>query len=337
MGPSATREGVHVTHTSARADPHVHTPAQTGLLMCLHGSSDLTRAHTACAPPSFALFMLHDFPTGHRGPLRGPLRVGRPHYGGAAGSLSLTLISWPHAAQRSAQELPLVEKQSAASCPVLGGKKMVLSGHNFLQDSKVIFVEKAPGMVFVVRPAVRFLFGAQVGPGSWRQSVARPSCAGCGAAVGADMCLRVWGPSLHMPVLVQGLRLWGRHHRRHAHSGRVVGSALPPPLAVWPPSSGASASSHPGAPMQAASGKHTHRLHRPVSFLRTTDFPARQASRQSFHSSRVEPPRHRDLYTPALHPSGPILGTQASKQAQGRSGPRVYGQISVCADLSVCM
>lgn len=70
--------------------------------------------------------------------------MGRPHYGGAAGSLSLTLISWPHAAQRSAQELPLVEKQSAASCPVLGGKKMVLSGHNFLQDSKVIFVEKAP-------------------------------------------------------------------------------------------------------------------------------------------------------------------------------------------------
>ena len=40
-----------------------------------------------------------------------------------------------------------MEKQSAASCPVLGGKKMVLSGHNFLQDSKVIFVEKAPGTV----------------------------------------------------------------------------------------------------------------------------------------------------------------------------------------------
>lgn len=38
-----------------------------------------------------------------------------------------------------------MEKQSVASCPVLGGKRMVLSGHNFLQDSKVIFVEKAPG------------------------------------------------------------------------------------------------------------------------------------------------------------------------------------------------
>ncbi|XP_029778613.1 nuclear factor of activated T-cells, cytoplasmic 1, partial [Suricata suricatta] len=60
-------------------------------------------------------------------------------------TLSLQVASNPiHAAQRSAQELPLVEKQSAASCPVLGGKKMVLSGHNFLQDSKVIFVEKAP-------------------------------------------------------------------------------------------------------------------------------------------------------------------------------------------------
>lgn len=49
-------------------------------------------------------------------------------------------------AQRSAQELPLVEKQSTDSFPVTGGKKMVLTGHNFLQDSKVIFVEKAPGM-----------------------------------------------------------------------------------------------------------------------------------------------------------------------------------------------
>lgn len=39
-----------------------------------------------------------------------------------------------------------MEKQSLSSCPVLGGKKMVLSGHNFLQDSKVVFVEKAPGI-----------------------------------------------------------------------------------------------------------------------------------------------------------------------------------------------
>ncbi|CAH2284575.1 nuclear factor of activated T-cells, cytoplasmic 1 isoform X5 [Pelobates cultripes] len=46
--------------------------------------------------------------------------------------------------QRSAQELPLVEKQSIDNFPVIGGKKMILTGHNFHQDSKVIFVEKAP-------------------------------------------------------------------------------------------------------------------------------------------------------------------------------------------------
>nr|XP_020137685.1 nuclear factor of activated T-cells, cytoplasmic 1 isoform X1 [Microcebus murinus] len=60
-------------------------------------------------------------------------------------TLSLQVASNPiECSQRSAQELPLVEKQSADSYPVTGGKKMVLSGHNFLQDSKVIFVEKAP-------------------------------------------------------------------------------------------------------------------------------------------------------------------------------------------------
>nr|XP_040127709.1 nuclear factor of activated T-cells, cytoplasmic 1 isoform X2 [Ictidomys tridecemlineatus] len=60
-------------------------------------------------------------------------------------TLSLQVASNPiECSQRSAQELPLVEKQSLDSYPVGGGKKMVLSGHNFLQDSKVIFVEKAP-------------------------------------------------------------------------------------------------------------------------------------------------------------------------------------------------
>ncbi|XP_028624808.1 nuclear factor of activated T-cells, cytoplasmic 1 isoform X2 [Grammomys surdaster] len=60
-------------------------------------------------------------------------------------TLSLQVASNPiECSQRSAQELPLVEKQSTDSYPVIGGKKMVLSGHNFLQDSKVIFVEKAP-------------------------------------------------------------------------------------------------------------------------------------------------------------------------------------------------
>uniref|UniRef100_A0A8D2CVH8 Nuclear factor of activated T cells 1 n=1 Tax=Sciurus vulgaris TaxID=55149 RepID=A0A8D2CVH8_SCIVU len=60
-------------------------------------------------------------------------------------TLSLQVASNPiECSQRSAQELPLVEKQSMDSHPVGGGKKMILSGHNFLQDSKVIFVEKAP-------------------------------------------------------------------------------------------------------------------------------------------------------------------------------------------------
>ncbi|KAM9025669.1 nuclear factor of activated T-cells, cytoplasmic 1 isoform 2-T2 [Ara ararauna] len=60
-------------------------------------------------------------------------------------TLSLQVASNPiECSQRSAQELPLVEKQSTDSFPVIGGKKMILTGHNFLQDSKVIFVEKAP-------------------------------------------------------------------------------------------------------------------------------------------------------------------------------------------------
>lgn len=48
-------------------------------------------------------------------------------------------------AQRSAQELPLVEKQSVESYPATGSKMMLLSGLNFLPDSKVVFVEKAQG------------------------------------------------------------------------------------------------------------------------------------------------------------------------------------------------
>eukprot|EP00062_Callorhinchus_milii_P015198 gi/632965191/ref/XP_007898768.1/ PREDICTED: nuclear factor of activated T-cells, cytoplasmic 1 [Callorhinchus milii] len=59
-------------------------------------------------------------------------------------SLSLQVSSNPiECSQRSAQELPLVEKQSMDSYPVAGGKKMILNGHNFLPESKVIFVEKA--------------------------------------------------------------------------------------------------------------------------------------------------------------------------------------------------
>ncbi|XP_043922922.1 nuclear factor of activated T-cells, cytoplasmic 1 isoform X2 [Protopterus annectens] len=60
-------------------------------------------------------------------------------------TVSLQVASNPiECSQRSAQELPLVEKQNVDNFPVTGGKMMVLHGHNFQQDSKVIFVEKAP-------------------------------------------------------------------------------------------------------------------------------------------------------------------------------------------------
>lgn len=48
-------------------------------------------------------------------------------------------------AQRSAQELPAVEKQDLDRCSVLGGRQMVLTGQNFTSDSKVMFSEKTQG------------------------------------------------------------------------------------------------------------------------------------------------------------------------------------------------
>lgn len=59
--------------------------------------------------------------------------------------------SWSHSnlylptAQRSAHELPMVEKQNMDSCSVLGGQQMILTGQNFSADSKVIFTEKTHG------------------------------------------------------------------------------------------------------------------------------------------------------------------------------------------------
>ncbi|XP_072323085.1 nuclear factor of activated T-cells, cytoplasmic 1 isoform X2 [Scyliorhinus torazame] len=59
-------------------------------------------------------------------------------------TVSLQASSNPiECSQRSAQELPLIEKQSVDRYPVIGGKMMILNGHNFLAESKVIFVEKA--------------------------------------------------------------------------------------------------------------------------------------------------------------------------------------------------
>lgn len=38
-----------------------------------------------------------------------------------------------------------MDKQSMETCPASGGERMLLEGHNFQHDSKVVFVEKALG------------------------------------------------------------------------------------------------------------------------------------------------------------------------------------------------
>ncbi|XP_033932048.1 nuclear factor of activated T-cells, cytoplasmic 3 isoform X2 [Pseudochaenichthys georgianus] len=59
--------------------------------------------------------------------------------------LSLQAASIPvECSQRSAQELPQVEKFSLVSCLVSGGEEMVITGSNFFPESKVIFLEKGP-------------------------------------------------------------------------------------------------------------------------------------------------------------------------------------------------
>ncbi|XP_077348454.1 nuclear factor of activated T-cells, cytoplasmic 1 isoform X4 [Lithobates pipiens] len=80
-------------------------------------------------------------------------------------TLTLQAASNPiECSQRSAQELPLVEKQSIDSFPVIGGKKMVVSGHNFHQDSKVIFVEKAPVPIIKTEPTDDYESAQTCGP-----------------------------------------------------------------------------------------------------------------------------------------------------------------------------
>ncbi|XP_030068924.1 nuclear factor of activated T-cells, cytoplasmic 2 isoform X1 [Microcaecilia unicolor] len=44
--------------------------------------------------------------------------------------------------QRSAHELPMVERIDINSCLVYGGQQMILTGQNFTADSKVVFTEK---------------------------------------------------------------------------------------------------------------------------------------------------------------------------------------------------
>ncbi|CAL1606344.1 unnamed protein product [Knipowitschia caucasica] len=68
-------------------------------------------------------------------------RVHIPQPGGT--TVSLQAASHPiECSQRSAHELPLVERQDIDSCCVLGGQQMIVSGQNFSSDSKVIFLEK---------------------------------------------------------------------------------------------------------------------------------------------------------------------------------------------------
>lgn len=58
---------------------------------------------------------------------------------------SQTSFLYHFAAQRSAQELPQVEAYSPSACSVRGGEELVLTGSNFLPDSKVVFIERGPG------------------------------------------------------------------------------------------------------------------------------------------------------------------------------------------------
>lgn len=65
--------------------------------------------------------------------------------GGRGGCPLHTQPSHCSAAQRSAQELPQVEAYSPSACSVRGGEELVLTGSNFLPDSKVVFIERGPG------------------------------------------------------------------------------------------------------------------------------------------------------------------------------------------------
>uniref|UniRef100_A0A8C5GVP0 Nuclear factor of activated T-cells, cytoplasmic 1-like n=1 Tax=Gouania willdenowi TaxID=441366 RepID=A0A8C5GVP0_GOUWI len=71
--------------------------------------------------------------------------VFRVHINQSTGrTVSLQVASNPiECSQRSAQELPLVDKQSLETCAGPGGERMLLDGHNFQHDSKVVFLEKA--------------------------------------------------------------------------------------------------------------------------------------------------------------------------------------------------
>ncbi|XP_075383815.1 nuclear factor of activated T-cells, cytoplasmic 2 [Tenrec ecaudatus] len=70
--------------------------------------------------------------------------VFRVHIPEASGRIvSLQSASNPiECSQRSAHELPMVERQDIDSCLVYGGQQMILTGQNFTAESKVVFTEK---------------------------------------------------------------------------------------------------------------------------------------------------------------------------------------------------
>ncbi|XP_057580923.1 nuclear factor of activated T-cells, cytoplasmic 4 isoform X2 [Hippopotamus amphibius kiboko] len=72
--------------------------------------------------------------------------VFRVHVPQASGKvISVQTASVPiECSQRSAQELPQVEAYSPSACSVRGGEELVLTGSNFLPDSKVVFIERGP-------------------------------------------------------------------------------------------------------------------------------------------------------------------------------------------------
>lgn len=70
-------------------------------------------------------------------------RVHIPQPNGKVVSLQASSIP-VECSQRSAQELPQIEKYSINSCSVTGGEEMIVNGFNFLPESKVIFLEKGP-------------------------------------------------------------------------------------------------------------------------------------------------------------------------------------------------
>ncbi|XP_061101901.1 nuclear factor of activated T-cells, cytoplasmic 3-like isoform X2 [Conger conger] len=75
--------------------------------------------------------------------VRAVFRVHVPQPGGKV--LSLQAASIPvECSQRSAQELPQVDRCSLTSGSVNGGEDMVITGSNFFPESRVVFLEKAP-------------------------------------------------------------------------------------------------------------------------------------------------------------------------------------------------